>query len=163
MRSLLFWNIIQCRLVISYRHQNNLLVLSSKVMQSKKMGTNCPKMSVTNYQSTYCDIPDKQRSQLQNYYFMGLEPYSVLGRRMKDYQLMNLKILSISLIYSSLISSWIWILLITAILNVQVLKYFQMNTYLKWCLSASVFTESGPTLHMSTPFQQQPCNVACSL
>jgi len=60
----------------------NLSALSSNVMQSRKTGTNCPKMSVTNYQSTYRNIPDEERSELRNYYCMDLEPYSVLGRRM---------------------------------------------------------------------------------
>jgi hypothetical protein len=47
--------------------------------------------------------------------------------------------------------------------DIQLLKYFQMKTNLKWCLSAFVLTQSGPPFHMGSPFQKQTCNIACSL
>jgi hypothetical protein len=69
MRSALFWDVTQRRMIIRHRRfEDNLSVPFARVEQSKqKMGTmGYPEMSEGNYHSTLRKVPEERRSLLKD-------------------------------------------------------------------------------------------------
>ena len=76
MRSLLFWDVTQRRLVIIYRrfgttYLSRLQGSSSSARPLKIRPIRCPETSVNNYQSTLRNIPEERS---QGYYFTFFSP-----------------------------------------------------------------------------------------
>jgi hypothetical protein len=66
-RSSLFWNVTHHRLVVSYCCFKTMSVPSSRVKTAwllKKGLIGCPRMSVHNFQSMLCKIPEEQGSRM---------------------------------------------------------------------------------------------------
>lgn len=83
MKSLLFWDVKQRRLVVIY-------VSGQPISPILKGPTSCPKTSVTNYQSTLLNIPEEKKSHRPLVFILSLMnpaysiPYSFFNSQLRN-------------------------------------------------------------------------------